>query len=174
MSNECTCCGHCKQTKTASKPLLVVKLREDAITPTKYNDKAVGVDLKATEDTYVPRRGRKLIGTGLQLTAPEGTYLRLAARSTLSAQHGIEVGAGIIDPDYTGEVFVVLYNHTDEHVCFRKDTSIAQVIAEGYQLTHVVEVKADQKEVKTEIATGRQDSAGGKTNAPKKSKTKKQ
>ena len=41
------------------------------------------------------------------------TYLfihRLASKSGLSMIHQVHVGAGIIDPDYTGEVKVLLIN----------------------------------------------------------------
>jgi dUTP pyrophosphatase len=44
---------------------------------------------------------------------PHGTYGRVAPRSGLAAKHFIDVGAGVIDEDYRGEVLVLLFNHND-------------------------------------------------------------
>ena len=46
-------------------------------------------------------------GTGQD--EPDGVYGRVAPRSGLAVKHCINVGAGVIDPDYTGEVKVVLF-----------------------------------------------------------------
>ena len=51
------------------------------------------------------------IALGFRVIPPAGTYARLAPRSGLAVKHCINVGAGVIDPDYTGEVKVVLFNH---------------------------------------------------------------
>jgi dUTP pyrophosphatase len=37
----------------------------------------------------------------------------VAPRSGLAAKHFIDVGAGVIDEDYRGEVLVLLFNHND-------------------------------------------------------------
>ena len=42
------------------------------------------------------------------MTCPEGCYARIAPRSGLAAKHGIDVLAGVVDRDYTGEVKVVM------------------------------------------------------------------
>lgn len=39
---------------------------------------------------------------------------KTAPRSSLAAKHSIDVGAGVIDSDYRGEVMVVLFNHSDD------------------------------------------------------------
>lgn len=41
---------------------------------------------------------------------PEGTYGRVAPRSGLASKWGIQTGAGVVDADYRGEVFVLLFN----------------------------------------------------------------
>jgi dUTP pyrophosphatase len=48
------------------------------------------------------------------MTPPKGTYIRIAPRSGLAFKHMIQVGAGVIDPDYIGEIKVLLFNHGQE------------------------------------------------------------
>jgi len=55
-----------------------------------------------------------LNGTGVAIVLSPGVYGRVALRSGLAVKHGIQVGAGVVDPDYTGEVKVVLFNHGDK------------------------------------------------------------
>lgn len=63
---------------------------------------------------------------------PKGMYGRIASRSGLSVKRGIEVGAGVIDSDYTGEIMVLIYNFgTDDFVITIGDR-IAQLIFEYY------------------------------------------
>lgn len=38
----------------------------------------------------------------------------MAPRSGLAVNHFIDVGAGVIDEDYRGEVRVLLFNHEDK------------------------------------------------------------
>jgi len=42
---------------------------------------------------------------------PEGCYGRIAPRSGLALRHSIDVAAGVIDPDYRGEVAALLCNN---------------------------------------------------------------
>ena len=60
--------------------------------------------------TVVPARGKALVSTGLAMAIPYGNYGRIAPRSGLAAKHMIDVGAGVIDADYRGEVKVLLFN----------------------------------------------------------------
>ena len=44
---------------------------------------------------------------------PDGTYGRIAPRSGLAWKNHVDVGAGVIDQDYRGNVGVVLFNHAE-------------------------------------------------------------
>lgn len=61
----------------------------------------------------IPARGKYAVHTGIAIHVPHGTYGRVAPRSGLAAKHFIDVGAGVIDEDYRGEVLVLLFNHND-------------------------------------------------------------
>ena len=54
----------------------------------------------------------------------------IAPRSGLAAKHFIDVGAGVIDEDYRGNVGVVLFNFGKEKFEVKKGDQIAQLICE--------------------------------------------
>ena len=47
------------------------------------------------------------------MAIPVGNYGRIAPRSGLAAKNFIDVGAGVIDSDYRGEVKVLLFNFAE-------------------------------------------------------------
>lgn len=117
--------------------LLVKRLNEHAILPARGSSLAAGYDLSSSEDVSIPRGTRGLVGTGIAFTVPYGTYGRIAPRSGLAVKKGIQVGAGVIDRDYTGEVKVVLFNHGDEDFEIKKGDRIAQLIIEQIEMPEV-------------------------------------
>ena len=122
-------------------PLGVKKLCYDAIMPTRGSDGAVGYDLYSSEDAVVPcQAGRALVGTGITLSIPDGLYGRVAPRSGLAVKHCINVGAGVIDPDYTGEIKVVLFNHGEKDFEIKKGDRIAQLVLERCETPHIKEI----------------------------------
>ena len=58
----------------------VRKIKPDEKIPSKGSERAAGRDLHANEDSVVPPMGRRLIGTGISLGLPEGTYGRIVTR----------------------------------------------------------------------------------------------
>jgi dUTP pyrophosphatase len=62
------------------------------------------------------------------------------------------VGAGVVDPDYTGEIKVVLCNNGPNVVRFNAFERIAQLILEKYTVARVVEV--------TEVSSTNRGSGG--------------
>lgn len=81
-------------------------------------------------DATVPARGKALVKTDIQIEVPFGTYGRVAPRSGLAWKNFIDVGAGVIDQDYRGNVGVILFNHSDEAFEVKKGDRIAQLICE--------------------------------------------
>ena len=56
---------------------------------------------------------------------PEGNYGRIAPRSGLALKHMIDIGGGVIDSDYRGEVKVILFNLSDSDFTVNKNDRIA-------------------------------------------------
>jgi len=91
--------------------LRFVKVTENAQTPTRGFSRAAGLDLCSACDTTLPARGKVLIVTDLQIQLPEGCYGRIALRSGLALEHHIDIGGGVVDRDYCGNLGVILHNH---------------------------------------------------------------
>ena len=64
-------------------------------------------------DYTVPSHGKVLAKTDIKIALPDGCYGRIAPRSGLAHKHFIDVGAGVIDQDYRGNVGVILFNLGD-------------------------------------------------------------
>lgn len=120
--------------------LRVKKLIPNAIVPTRGSGGAVGYDLYSSDEIVVQPTHRALIGTGIAIVLPVGVYGRVAPRSGLTVKHGIHIGAGVIDPDYTGEVKVALFNLGDSPFEIKKGDRIAQLILERCETPDVTEI----------------------------------
>jgi dUTP pyrophosphatase len=120
--------------------LQVRLLSPEAVVPKRGSEGAAGYDIYSIEDGIVPAHGKSIVSTGLAITVPSGTYGRIAPRSGLAAKHGISVGAGVIDRDFTGHVKVILFNHSDVDYGFSKGDRIAQLIVERISIPPVAVV----------------------------------
>ena len=122
--------------------LRVKKLSESAVLPIRGSSGAAGYDLTSTESHVILPGHRAVVGTGLAIEVPEGTYGRVAPRSGLAVKSGIQVGAGVVDSDYRGEVKVVLFNqdHTNTYIV-NPGYRIAQLILEKIECPAVEEIK---------------------------------
>jgi len=114
----------------------------------------VGYDLYSSEALEIAPGERALVGTGISMRPPlaagsistssglaMSVYGRVAPRSGLAVKKGIHVGAGVVDPDYTGEIKVVIFNHGKEPFCIQVHDRIAQLILECCMLAtpHLIE-----------------------------------
>ena len=66
--------------------------------------------------------------TQIKLGIPLGHYGRLASKSGLAILHHLHVGAGVIDPNYTGEIKVLLTNTAPHAHSIIRGDPIAQLI----------------------------------------------
>ncbi|KAM3827865.1 deoxyuridine 5'-triphosphate nucleotidohydrolase, mitochondrial [Vipera latastei] len=121
--------------------LRFVKLTENASAPSKGSSRAAGYDLYSAYDCEVPALGKAIVKTDIQVALPIGCYGRVAPRSGLAVNHFIDVGAGVIDEDYRGNVGVVLFNFGKEPFKVKKGDRIAQLICERIYYPILEEVK---------------------------------
>ena len=121
--------------------LRFVKLTERAVTPTRSSPRAAGLDLHSAYDTKVPARGKVLVQTDLQIQLAEGFYGRVAPRSGLALKHHIDIGGGIVDEDYRGNLGVILYNHSDVPFTVSRGDRIAHLICQQICYPKLEEMK---------------------------------
>ncbi|WNM88205.1 ORF1 [Fowl aviadenovirus A] len=120
--------------------LYFVRLSPHAVPPVRATHGAAGYDLFSAYDIKVPARGRALVPTDLVFQFPPGCYGRIAPRSGLAAKFFIDVGAGVIDPDYRGNVSVVLFNFSESSFNIRRGDRVAQLILERIMVPEVSEL----------------------------------
>ena len=98
--------------------IAITRLDPDAVLPGQAHDDDAGYDLCANEDAVIaPRGGRALVPTGLAVAIPAGCGGFVLPRSGLALKHGVTVlnAPGLIDPQYRGEVKVLLVNTDPGH-----------------------------------------------------------
>ncbi len=113
--------------------LKVKLLHNKATVPTRGTENSAGYDLYCVEDFQIAPKDRTLAATGIAMKLPKGVYGRVAPRSGLTVKNGIHIGAGVIDPDYTGEVKVAMFNLGETTVSFERGDRIAQLILEKFE-----------------------------------------
>lgn len=79
--------------------------------------------------------------TDIAVKVPDGCYARIAPRSGLALSHSVDVGAGVVDPDYRGNVGVLLLNFGAKPFRVSCGDRIAQLILERARVCEVVESK---------------------------------
>ena len=128
----------------------VKRLVNHAKLPIRGSTGATGYDLHAAEKCVIPANSRGVVKTGIAIEVPEGLYARIAPRSGLSVKKSIDVGAGVVDRDYRGEVGVVLINHSNKDFEVNVGDRIAQMILEQIK-TREVEEQANSRSDKDEV-----------------------
>lgn len=93
---------------------------------------AVGMDLPAAiEEALLLGPGeRVLVPCGFAIAIPQGFEGQVRPRSGLALRHGLSIpnAPGTIDPDYRGEVAVLLINLSAEPVRIEPGQRIAQLV----------------------------------------------
>ena len=112
--------------------LNIKRLKEDALIPQYGSKYAAGLDIFSYNDYEVLPNTRILVSTGVSMAMSgplaKEYYLRVAPRSGLSVKSSIDIGAGVVDYDYRGEVFVCFINNGLNSYKITKGDRIAQLI----------------------------------------------
>lgn len=110
--------------------LKIYPLSPTAKIPTYAHDTDSGMDLVADKSLVIPAGEWRLVGTGIAIDLPHLTEAQVRPRSGLALKHGITVlnSPGTIDEKYTGEVKVILINHSQQAFSVEKGMKIAQMV----------------------------------------------
>lgn len=153
------------------------RLHPDAKLPTQGTEGSVGYDLYAyilTEDgrpskTLIPPHTVKNISTGIAMEPPHGHFAAVCSRSGI-AKLSLSVcnSPGIIDPDYRGEVRVLLHNGGYEYATIYHEDRIAQLIFFPATYIEVVEAETLTETVRGTKGLGSTGGISGNTDNPPK------
>ena len=124
--------------------LRVVRLRDDAVVPTRAHPGDAGLDLVAVSRLELAPGERGIVDTGVAVAVPDGHAGFLLRRSGLAANHGVTVlnAPGLIDSGYRGELKVILLN-TDREKTFVVEPGerVAQLVVLPIGLFEPLEVE---------------------------------
>ena len=107
-----------------------MKLLPTACLPTRATPNSVGLDLYSPTSVLIPAHDKVLIDMEIAFKIPMGYYGQIAPRLGLAIHHHIHVGAGVVDPDYTGSVHILLLNLSSQNHAIEANHCIAQLILE--------------------------------------------
>ncbi len=112
--------------------------------PSRATPHAAGYDVRSAEEDFELEPGEiRAVATGLVMELPPGVECQVRPRSGLAARHGVTLpnSPGTIDPDYRGELKVLLQNLGDDHVPIRRGDRIAQLVFARFETPGVEEVE---------------------------------
>ena len=113
-------------------PIKIKRMKDDW-RPKYRTEQAAGMDLHAAIEAQfwsLAPGERRVVPTGVTMELPDGYEAQVRPRSGLAAKHGITVlnTPGTIDPDYRGEVKVILVNLGAERFQIERGQCIAQLV----------------------------------------------
>lgn len=121
---------------------------------------SAGMDLKANIDEpfVLKPLERQIVPTGLFIALPDGYSADIQPRSGLAAKYGVTVAnsPGLCDPDYRGEIKVILINLSNENFVVNPGERIAQLVIRHFE-------KVEWDEVSTLDETERGEGGFGHT-----------
>lgn len=93
---------------------------------------SAGMDLYAelAGEIVLAHGERARIPTGVAIELSDGYEAQIRPRSGLALRHGITLvnSPGTIDPDYRGEIAIILINHGNEPFTVKSGDRIAQMV----------------------------------------------
>jgi dUTP pyrophosphatase len=129
--------------------------------PARQTQGSAGYDVASAEPDFVLAAGeRRLVATGLEIELPPDVECQVRPRSGLALRHGITLPntPATIDPDYRGELRVIVWNAGSEPVPIPRGMRIAQLVFARFE-TPAVEEAAELSA--TDRGTGGFGSTGG-------------
>ena len=111
--------------------------------PARATPQAAGYDIRSAIEVVLNPGEIRLISTGLIMELPEGMECQVRPRSGLALKYGITLpnSPGTIDPDYRGEVKIIIQNLGSEQVTLIRGERVAQLVFSLFESPEVSEVK---------------------------------
>lgn len=98
---------------------------------------AAGLDVRANIEAELVLKPleRTLVPTGIYVEIPEGYEIQVRPRSGMAAKFGLTVlnSPGTIDPDYRGEIKVILANVSQDDYVLKPGERVAQMVVAKFE-----------------------------------------
>ena len=110
--------------------VLIKPLNDSAMMPIRATADSIGYDVASAQGVTIPPRKWRAVATGFAMEMPPGYEAQLRPRSGLALKFGVTLlnAPATIDPDYRGEVKVLLVNHGTEEFVVTAGMRIAQLV----------------------------------------------
>jgi deoxyuridine 5'-triphosphate nucleotidohydrolase len=116
--------------------IAIKKLLPSAQIPSQATKGSIGFDVTAITPTTINPGEIASIPTGLATALPQGMYIRIAPRSSMSLQH-LTIEGGVVDSDYRGEIKILIKNNNTTPFSIIPQQKIAQFIFERASVPHI-------------------------------------
>lgn len=109
--------------------------------PSRATPHAAGYDVRAAADVALAPGQIGLVPTGLVMELPIGIECQVRPRSGLALKHGITIpnSPGTIDPDYRGELGIIVQNLGREDFRLPRGERIAQLVFARFETPEIDE-----------------------------------
>ena len=110
--------------------------------PSRQTSGSAGYDVASAEPDFVLAPGeRRAVGTGLAFELPAGVEMQVRPRSGLALRFGLTLpnAPGTIDPDYRGELKVIVQNGGSAPVSIARGERIAQLVFARFETPTLTE-----------------------------------
>ena len=124
----------------SSAALKVRRLSDQGFLPKRAIPGSAGYDVRAPQDVVIPAGTVVKVPLDIAIEVPEGSYARLATRSSFAAKR-VHIVGGVIDPEYRGNVTAAFENQGDCEFPIRRGDRIAQIVLENIVTPPVVETQ---------------------------------
>lgn len=116
----------------------------DLALPGRATPHSAGYDVRSSQEDFELAPGAiRAVSTGLVMELPPGIECQVRPRSGLAARHGITLpnSPGTIDPDYRGELKVLMQNTGSDPVTIHRGDRIAQLVFARFEAPLVEEAE---------------------------------
>jgi dUTP pyrophosphatase len=110
--------------------------------PSRQTSGSAGYDIASAEPDFVLVAGeRKAVSTGLSMELPGYLECQVRPRSGLALRHGLTLpnSPATIDPDYRGELKVILWNAGADPIPITRGMRIAQLVFARFEVPAIEE-----------------------------------
>lgn len=111
--------------------------------PSRQTEGSAGYDVASAEPDFELKPGeRRAVSTGLRMELPAELECQVRPRSGLALRHGLTLPntPATIDPDYRGELKIILWNAGEAPVTIARGMRIGQLVFARFAVPRIEEV----------------------------------